>query len=372
MYPRRRLVDCPDQGLGRGVFCYAGANDRANIAEELPNVYLRFKQAGVSCRNPYLCRHRPWALAIAPRSTARGRMNGHGASQEWLATAGFLKKNRSHRCAAGPGETLFTESNSREIYEDLPADFCVRVKRRPLPSWPQPATASGRAAVCSPRRRRRAIPTPAGYVDAKELPDGAVSTGRRRWKLHPRPDASSCGGDVRCRKAWPQGKVLQLHHELGRQQDLSRHRAGRFWGRSILPTRSRIVVTTKPSRAHITRRVAVYVPSQYVPRHGPRHSSSAARRDRTRACFTAMNKPDRPKENPRDDRRLDRQRIRRRPRAASAGLEYDTMFRLVCRVLSRSESAAAGWKKTANVKLTKTPDGRGDDGAPVPGGSGPR
>ena len=95
------------------------------------------------------------------------------------------------------------------------------------------------------RRRRRAAPprptpptrdpnTP-GYVKAKELPDGARAAGRRRRQLHHRPDAHSGAGDDRAgRRA--AGHGLQLHDELGRQQDLSGHRARR---RHVRHARSR-------------------------------------------------------------------------------------------------------------------------------------
>ena len=49
-------------------------------------------------------------------------------------------------------------------------------------------------------------------------------SGERRRKLHPRPHAQPRAGDDRAgRRA--AGNGLQLHHGIGRQQDLSRHRA---------------------------------------------------------------------------------------------------------------------------------------------------
>ena len=86
-----------------------------------------------------------------------------------------------------------------------------------------------------------------------------------RRKLHPRSHPQPRAGDDRAgRRA--AGNRLQLHHGIGRQQDLSRHRARaqHRLARRTPPIRPSSIVTTSHP-APYTRRVAVYVPKQYVP-----------------------------------------------------------------------------------------------------------
>ena len=90
------------------------------------------------------------------------------------------------------------------------------------------AQTPAQAPAAAPRPPRPAPPTrdphTPGYVTAKELPDGANAPANCRRKLHPRPHAQPRAGDDGAgRRA--AGNGLQLHHEIGRQQDLSRHRA---------------------------------------------------------------------------------------------------------------------------------------------------
>ena len=68
-------------------------------------------------------------------------------------------------------------------------------------------------------------PQTPGYVAARELPDGAVP---RRM-----PMATSSSGrltqrapEMTAQEGVPQGTVYHAHHELGGQQNISRHRAG--------------------------------------------------------------------------------------------------------------------------------------------------
>ena len=101
-------------------------------------------------------------------------------------------------------------------------------------------------------------------MTAKELPDGTL----------PPPDADgnfiigpthNPAPEMTVQEGVPQGTVVQLHDELGRQQDLSRHRAraGTFGTPDPNDPAKLIVTTSHP--APYTRQVAVYVPKQYVP-----------------------------------------------------------------------------------------------------------
>ncbi len=94
-----------------------------------------------------------------------------------------------------------------------------------------------------------------------------------RRKLHHRPDAQSRAGNGRAgRRA--AGNGLHLHDELGRQQDLSRHRAR---GRHVWHGRSRRSRQARrdhqPSGSLHSPRGGLR-PQAIRPRHAPRHSSS--------------------------------------------------------------------------------------------------
>ena len=109
---------------------------------------------------------------------------------------------------------------------------------------------------------------------------------QRRRQLHPRPHPQPRARDDRAgRRA--AGNRLQLHHELGRQQDLSRHRprARHLRHAPIPPTPPSSIVTTSHP-APYTRHVAVYVPKQYVPGTAAPFIVGADGPDR--ALFTAL------------------------------------------------------------------------------------
>ena len=150
------------------------------------------------------------------------------------------------------------------------------------------AMAQAPAAVARPARPTPPTrdPNTPGYVTAKELPDGANAPANDRRKFHPRPDAQPRAGNDRAgRRA--AGNGLQLHHEIGRQQDLSRHRARaeHLWHAD--PDRSR-----QADRHHQPSR-SLHAPGGGVcseairPRHG-RAVHRRARTDRTSALFTAL------------------------------------------------------------------------------------
>ena len=94
------------------------------------------------------------------------------------------------------------------------------------------------------RRRRLAIPARQDSVSAKELPDGTIPPPDATGNFSHRPDSQSGAGNGGAgRRA--AGNDLQLHDELGRQQDLSWHRARRRNVRHPDPDDpAKLVVTT--------------------------------------------------------------------------------------------------------------------------------
>ena len=96
---------------------------------------------------------------------------------------------------------------------------------------------------------------------------------RQDRELRPRPDASAGARDDRPgrRAARPRA---HLHDGFERQQDLSGHRARRpaRGPSSIRPTPPS--ASSRAARAKYARRVAVYIPKQYVPARRRRSSSA--------------------------------------------------------------------------------------------------
>ncbi len=73
------------------AFLLCGANDRANISEVMPSVYLLFKQAGVPAEL-HVYAGTGHGFGYRPRSTSAANQ-WPWRFQEWLATTGFLKKS---------------------------------------------------------------------------------------------------------------------------------------------------------------------------------------------------------------------------------------------------------------------------------------
>ena len=119
-----------------------------------------------------------------------------------------------------------------------------------------------------PRRVRPTPPTrdphTPGYVTAKELPDGANAAGKRRRQLHPRPHPQSRAGDDhegRCAAGKASTFTMKstdskIYPGIVREPDT--------FGTADPNDPARLIVTTSHP-APYTRRVAVYVPKQYVP-----------------------------------------------------------------------------------------------------------
>ena len=178
-------------------------------------------------------------------------------------------------------------------------------------------------------------------------------SGERRRKLHPRPHAQSRAGDDRAgRRA--AGNGLQLHHGIGRQQDLSRHRArAQHLRHGRIPTDPAKLIVTTSHPAPYTRRVAVYVPKQYVPGTAAPFIVGADGPDR--ALFTAL------------DNLIAQHRVpvmiaisigngSGDAQGSERGLEYDTMSGLYAEFVEKEVLPLV--EKQYNVKLTKDPEGR--------------
>ena len=151
-----------------------------------------------------------------------------------------------------------------------------------VPATAPAATAPPAGAARPPRPAPPARdPNTPGYVTAKELPDGENAPGEGRRKLHPRPDAQSRAGDDRAgRRA--AGRYLQLHHGIGRQQVLSRHRARGQHLRAAGPRQPRQAAGLQPPRSVHPQGGGV-CPQAVRPGHG-RAVHRRAPMDRTARC----------------------------------------------------------------------------------------
>ena len=162
----------------------------------------------------------------------------------------------------------------------------------PAPQQPAPTPAPQEPAATTPApqppARGRGTPAPTrdpqtpGYVAATMLPDGAVPPRRAYRQLRHRADAyAGSRNDGAARRAAGDGP--QLHDGIDRQQDLSGHRARSRVSRSMVDPNDPAKRIVNSGPAPYTRRVAVYVPQQYVPGTiAPRHRRRG--RSRSRCC----------------------------------------------------------------------------------------
>jgi iron(III)-enterobactin esterase len=195
-------------------------------------------------------------------------------------------------------------------------------------------------------------PNTPGYVSAKELPDGANAPSKADGNFilgpthHPAPEMTAQEGV-------PQGTVVNFTMSSADSKiypGIARD-AGTF-GAADPSDPARLLVTTSHP-APYTRRVAVYVPKQYVPGTAAPFIVGADGPDP--ALFTAL-------ENLIAQRRVpamvaisisngsgDAQ-------GSERGLEYDTMSGLYAEFVEKEVLPLV--EKQANVKLTKDPEGR--------------
>ena len=179
----------------------------------------------------------------------------------------------------------------------------------PAQSITQPAAPPATAHSARPTPPTRDPHTP-GYVAAKELPDGANAPADADGNFiigpthTPAPEMSATAGR-------PPGNDLRLHHESTDSKlypGIARE-PGTFGTPDPNDPAKLIVTTSHP--APYTRKVAVYVPKQYVPGTAAPFIVGADGPDR--ALFTALDNLIAEHKRPRHDRHLHRQRQRRRP-----------------------------------------------------------
>jgi enterochelin esterase family protein len=210
-----------------------------------------------------------------------------------------------------------------------------------------------------PRPARPARPTPPtrdprtpGYVSAKELPDGANAPVKEDGNFilgpthNPAPEMSVQEGA-------PQGTVFTFTMESTDSKIYPGiAREPNTFGTPDPAEPSRLIVTTSHP-APYTRRVAVYVPKQYVPGTVAPFIVGADGPDR--ALFTAL------------DNLIAQHRIpvmigisigngSGDAQGSERGLEYDTMSGLYAEFVEKEVLPLV--EKQYNVKLTKDPEGR--------------
>jgi enterochelin esterase family protein len=223
-----------------------------------------------------------------------------------------------------------------------------------LTTGPGPAMAQAPAAAARPAR-----PTPPtrdphspGYVTATELPDGANAPAKADGNFilgathNPAPEMTAQEGV-------PQGAVFTFTMESADSRTYPGiAREANTFGTADSTDPARMVVTTSHS-APYTRRVAVYVPKQYVPGTAAPFIVGADGPDQL--LFTAL------------DNLIAQHRV---PvmiaisigngggdaQGSERGLEYDTMSGLYAEFVEKEVLPLV--EKRYNVKLTKDPEGR--------------
>ncbi len=195
-------------------------------------------------------------------------------------------------------------------------------------------------------------PHTSGYVTAKELPDGAnaPATEDGNFILGPTHNAAP---EMTAHEGVPQGTVFTFTMESADSKIYPGiAREPNTFGTVDPNNAARLIVTTSHP-APYTRRVAVYVPKQYVPGTAAPFIVGADGPDRT--LFTALNNL------------IAQHRV---PvmiaisigngggdaQGSERGLEYDTMSGLYAEFVEQEVLPLV--EKQCNVKLTKDPDGR--------------
>jgi enterochelin esterase-like enzyme len=217
-------------------------------------------------------------------------------------------------------------------------------------------SAMAQAPAAAPRPARPAPPTrdpnTAGYVTAKELPDGANAPAKEdgNFTLGPTHNAAP---EMTAQEGVPQGAVFSFTMESADSKiypGIARE-AGTFGTADPTDPAKLVVATSHP--AAYTRRVAVYVPRQYVP--GTAAPFIVAADGPDQALFTAL------------DNLIAQHRVPAMvaisisngsgdAQGSQRGLEYDTMSGLYAEFVEKEVLPLV--EKQANVKLTKDPEGR--------------
>ena len=239
-------------------------------------------------------------------------------------------------------------------------NFCITLSIGLLSAFaqtPAPAPAPGAAAAGGPARAGRPAPptrdphTP-GYVAAKALADGTLPSVKADGNFILGP-THTAAAEMSVQESVPQGTVFNFTMEskdskiypgIAREQ-------GTF-GTPDANEPSKLIVTTSHPAAY-TRKVAVYVPKQYVAGTAAPFIVGADGIDK--ALFTALDNMIAAKKLPVmigisiGNGSGDAQGSQR-------GLEYDTMSGLYAEFVEKEVLPLV--EKEANVKLTKEPEGR--------------
>jgi enterochelin esterase-like enzyme len=220
---------------------------------------------------------------------------------------------------------------------------------------PTMAQAPAPASPATPRRVRPAPPTrdphTPGYVTAKELPDGAIPlpTEDGNFILGPTHNPAP---EMTVQEGVPQGMVYEFTMSSADSKiypGIARE-PGTF-GRPDPADPTKLIVSSHP--APYTRKVAVYVPKQYVPGTAAPFIVGADGPDRM--LFTAL------------DNLISQKRVpvmiaisigngSGDAQGSQRGLEYDTMSGLYAEFVEKEVLPLV--EKQYNVKLTKDPEGR--------------
>jgi iron(III)-enterobactin esterase len=210
----------------------------------------------------------------------------------------------------------------------------------------QGAGAAGRGGQ-RPQNPTRDAHTP-GYVDAKELPDGEVPAADVEGNFIIGPTHNPAA-EMTVRDGVPQGNVIEFTMESTDSKIYPGiARAGR---RQDPNDPTKFIIDSHP--APYTRKVAVYVPKQYVP--GTEAPFIVGADGPDKLLFTALDNLIAEKKVPVmiavsiANGSGDAQ-------GSERGLEYDTMSGLYAEFVEKEVLPRA--EKEANVKLTKDPDGR--------------
>jgi enterochelin esterase family protein len=235
----------------------------------------------------------------------------------------------------------------------LSIPFAVGLMAAVYPAMAQaPATPPAAAPARPPRPQAPARdPATPGYVKAQELPDGANAPVKTdgNFILGPTHPAAP---EMTVQEGVPQGQVFNFTMESANSKfypGIAREPNGGFRPDPNDPTR--MLVNSHP--APYTRKVAVYVPKQYVPGTVAPFIVGADGPDRS--LFTAL------------DNLIAARKVpvmiaisigngSGDAQGSERGLEYDTMSGLYAEFVEKEVLPRV--EKEANVKLTKDPDGR--------------
>src|SRR4051794_28628820 len=194
-------------------------------------------------------------------------------------------------------------------------------------------------------------PHTSGYVDAKELPDGAVPSPKENGNFIIGPTHNPAP-EMTTPEDAPKGNIIEFvmkSEESKIYPGIARDANTAARPDPNDPTRPQISTHPQP----YTRRVNVYVPKQYVPGTAAPFIVGADGPDR--ALFTAL------------DTLIAQKRVPvmiavsisnggSDAQGSQRGLEYDTMSGLYAEFVEKEVLPRV--EKEANVKLTKNPDGR--------------